>query len=358
MFRHIPGKWISTGTEDTIEAIRFAEGELSKTLPIYHKIPTLEEFSSKFFSEDRYGYRNRNEKRNLHYENKFYTSHQARLDTYIIPEFGAYLIDSITDVIIEDWLLNLLSKKDGKELSDDSKNKILLCFRIVMHEAKRKGLVSQNPADRVKMINATNKPRLPFTPVDLIKLFPRDEFELLRIWQSRMWAVYFLIMRDTGFRPGEVAALTRESYVPEYRGIYSEQSVDYTNRSVKKSIKTTRSGQPYKVGVLSQQTVEQLNKHLLDIKNEYLFTINDRMLIPEVSNKHLRLSAKRADIDLLGRTQYSLRHSFETDISGKVENKILLELMAHTSYRGEYDHRTPAQILKQLQPVCEILDKR
>ncbi len=249
-FKHIPGRWFSTGTNDSIEAVRFAESMLAQDKPSYSKTPTLQQFSTGFFSDDRYGYRNRNEKRNLKYEDRFYSAHQARLDGYIIPKFGSYLIDSISDVMIEDWLLDLISIKTEEELSDDSKNIILLCLRIVFHEAKRKGLISQNPADSVKMINATNKPRLPFSITDLLALFPKEENELLRIWQSRMWALYFLVMRDTGFRPSEVAALSRSSYVPEYRGIYSECSVS-VERTVKQSIKTTRSGQPYKVGVLS-----------------------------------------------------------------------------------------------------------
>jgi hypothetical protein len=41
-----------------------------------------------------------------------------------------------------------------------------------------------------------------------------------------------------------------------------------------------------------------------------------------------------------------------------VENKVLIELMGHTSFRKEYDHRKPKNILTRLQPVREILEGR
>lgn len=258
-------------------------------------------------------------------------------------------------MLIEDWLLELKSKASGKELSDDSKNKILMAMREIMGTAKRSGIIPNNPAKEVKLINAINKKRLPFTLEELVQMFPRDEKELLHIWGTRSWAVYFLVMRDTGFRPGEVAALTRNSYMPEHRGIYSTQSVSTPNKKVKNSIKTTSKGQPYKVGILTTQTIEQLEK-LLPTVDDMLFTVNGGPVYLDTANKHLRLSLARTKVPLLGRSQYGFRHAFETNLSGRIENKLLLELMGHTSYRPEYDHRTPGRILEQLQPMVELID--
>jgi len=187
-------------------------------------------------------------------------------------------------------------------------------------------------------------------------MYPADEKDLLGIWGTRMWAVYFLVMRDTGFRPGEVSALNKDSYIPRFKGIYTESSVDFKTRKVQSSIKTTSKGQPYKVGILTGQTMAQLDKLILETPGEYLFTINGRHVEPCTSNKHLKASCKRARVEVGNRTQYCLRHSFETNLSGKISNKDMLELMAHTSYRGEYDHRTPENILEQLAPVAKVLE--
>ena len=357
MFRHIPGKWLTTGTDDIVEAVKFAEAKLLETQVKRGRIPTVREFSRGLFTEDRYGYRVRNEKRNLMFKDGFYLCHQGRLKNYVVPAFGDFLIDSISDIMIEDWFLGLQSVTLKRELSDNAKNKVLATLRIVFEEAQRLRFIKDSPAKKVHMINEINKPREPFTLPELGVMFPTDEKELLRIWLTRLWAVYFLIMRDTGFRPGEVVALTKDSYVPQFCGIYTECSADALTRKIQKSIKTTKKGQPYKVGILSKQTKEQLNKLIFETEEDQLFiSVNDKLFRPEIPNKHLRASCKRAGMVIGERTQYCLRHSFETNMSGKITGKDMLELMAHTSYHGEYDHRSPQQILEQLQSVGDVLD--
>ena len=363
-FAHIPGKWASTGTHSMKEAVLWAEHRLEADLKhnTRRECPTLSSFSKDFFTEaDPQGWRNRMDKRNKSFEQTFYQQNQARLNNYIVPRFGDYLLSSLNDIMIEDWFIDLISYRDNSPLADNTKNKILICLRTILQEAVRQRYISENPANKVKLINARYNARKPFTDIELFKMFPKDEKELLYIWGNRNWAVYFLIMRDTGFRPGEAAALSSECYNVELKGLYTERSIDFSTREIKERIKTTGKGKNYKVGLLTDQTVIQLNKLLLEkqYEPESLFLrVNNRPIIPDVANKHLRLSLKRADVDRKERTQYSLRHSFETDLAGRVENSLLLELMAHTNFRKEYDHRTPHDILKQLQPVREVLEKR
>jgi len=363
-FAHIPSKWFSTGTHNMTEAVLWAEKKLLNDIGItsQKKDLTLKEFADGFFIEDKQGYRKRNEKRNKYYTDMYYVAHQSRLDNYIIPKFGDFLLSVISDVMIEDWFVDLHSYKSGKELADDSKNKVLFCFRIVLQEAKRQRYIKVNPAASVQEITSRHVPRDHFTEIELFKMFPRNEEELLRIWGSRKWATYFLVMRDTGFRPGEVAGLARKSFNQQYKGLYTEQSINFRTREAVKRIKTSGKGKNYKVGLLTNQTIEQLMKHIQEQEitedDALIFLVNGRAIIPETANKHLKLSLKKTDVKLNGRTQYSLRHSFETALAGNIDQKILLELMAHTNFRKEYDHRTPEDILKQLQPAWEVIEKR
>jgi hypothetical protein len=62
-------RWISTGAHDMTGAIRFAERYTEKSELLFR------EFADKFFSHDPHGYRLRNEKRNLVYDDKFYYNH-------------------------------------------------------------------------------------------------------------------------------------------------------------------------------------------------------------------------------------------------------------------------------------------
>ncbi len=361
MFAHTPGKWVSTGTKDMVDAVLITEAQLKGEGLRTSHIPSLKQFADGFFTQaDPQGWRRRLEAKNKKRLPSFYEHHQSRLDRYILPKFGARLINTITDIMIDDWLI-ALKQPNGSKLSENTKNKVLATFRVIMEEARRKGMVEDNAAAKVEQFAESNKKREPFHPVELLEMFPDRYEKLLYIWGSLMWACYFLVMRDTGFRPAEVAGLKLSNVSFQLGGVYTTGSVDGATRSFKNSIKTSNKGQGYKVGILTAQTLAMVQNLAVESNlghDSYLFTINGKLLRPEVSNKHLRASLDRAGIERRDRTQYSLRHSFDTDLAGKIENKVLLELMAHTSLRKEYDHRTPEMILEQLQPVRAILEDR
>lgn len=361
-YRFQPGVWRSTHTNNESQAVIYADKHLGKTIGIKSTRPvTFGEFAKDFFSpRDPHGWRKRKEKGNHYYPDSYYILRQGFLNNYIMPRWGNVLITAITDVAIDNWYLDLHSVRTGEELADDTKNKILLTLGVILQEAKRQRCINTNPVADVEAINAINKTRHPFVKEELRILFPSNREQLIHIWGSLAWACYFLILRDTGFRPGEAAALTKRCYYPKLSGIYTEQSIDNKTRQVKTSIKTTKKGQKYKIGLLSEQTMTLLDELIANTDDEYLFRLSPRglFLCAEVSNKHLKAAARRAGVELGERTQYSFRHSFDTDIQGKVLDNVSLELMAHTVYHPEYDHRTPEQKLSQLQPVREILQER
>jgi len=359
MFRHIPGKWKDTGTDNVAEAVRYAESHLmNDDIVKQKKTITFGEFATGFFTtSDPQGYRMRNAQRGKNYGEEHYMHQQDMLDLYFIPQWGSWLIDSITDVQIENFILGLKSKRTGRLLGDSMRNKGLTVMKIVLHEAKRQGLVSEDAAKDITEITERNAKRLPFVSEEMEVMFPDDDDKLIHVWGSVIWAAYFLIMRDTGFRPGEVAGLERMNYIPELHGLFTMQSVS-KDRTIKHRIKTTGKGFDYKTGVLTNQTERILKMHLMSSKGDILFLEHGKPFRTETSNKHLKTIVDSLGIPLKGRTQYSLRHSFETDLSGRVTDKILMQLMAHTGFRPEYDHRTPERILEQLQPVRTLLEDR
>lgn len=358
-FEHLPGKEFSTGTADMIEAVVYAEAMLRKDFTLVErdqKKMTFGKFAQGFFTAaDPHGFRKRNEAKNKHYEETFYFNHQGRLTNYIMPKFESYLLSSINKNMIDDWFMSLKAP-NGKELSANTRNKILFCLRIIMQTAVDEGYIASDPTERILTITENDtKNRQPFTAEELYTFFPADDNELIEIWGGIMWSVYFLIMRDTGWRPAEVAGLKKSSYYPNLNGIYTECEV--VGGVEKQRIKTTGKGKDYKVGLLTERTEKLLNLLISVIKSDFLFiTTEGNFVQPDAANKHLRAVAKKVGIDLKGRTQYGFRHSFETLMVGNIHSKALLELMAHTGFRPEYDHRTPEMILKQLEPVKETLN--
>ena len=363
MFASRPGKWISSGQNNKIDAIIWADkNRYNSNLFKKKKNYTFKQFAEGFFSDDSHGWRKRQDKKNKVYSDAYYKSHQGRIDNYITPFFGDFIISAITPRIVDDWLLDICSETTNKELSDNSKNKILYCLRIVLGEATDQGLIQENPAQKVTPITERHKSRGIFTKDEINTLFDQDDFTLLMIWQTYSWYLFFKIQAVCGLRPGEVAALCWSDLHEDLSGFVVSKSVDYSTGKIK-GLKTEKSGMKDKVSLLDIKTLDDLQKFRNSLKEisplELLFKSDRNNTIkPETSLKHFKASCNRAQIKLGDRTQYSLRHIFDTDLLKELPRDVVNDLMGHTSYRADYDHRTPVDRLEQLQHVRNLLNEK
>lgn len=342
-FRHIPGRRLSSGCYSDAEAARWAEEQLKNAgLARTDTIPTLASYAAHFFdADDPKGIRARNERRNRHYGDIYYMQQKGRLDNWILPALGPRLVDSLTPVAIEDWFLAI-------PRADNTRNKILQCLQVVLDEAMRDGIITENPARQVSLINAQYRRRDPFSDEEMERLFPDNIHAIVGVWGSVMWAGYFSVMKDTGFRPGEVAAIRAKNWFPRYSGLYITESVDCYTRELKPSIKTSAKGQPYKIGKVSAMTARLIEILKVQTTDGFLFGVENRQhpgvvrrINPDTANKHLEGVCKRLGIDLHGRTQYSFRHTFDTAMFGRLPEDVRLQLMGHVGDRAEYLHMTP-----------------
>lgn len=361
MFASRPGKWMSTGQDNERDAIRWAEDHRDNPdRRVRHNQKALKQFADGFFVKDPHKWRKRQEKKNKDFPDIYYKAHQGRLDNYILPEFGEMLLPAINARMIDDWLLDLEESKKSTTLSDNSKNKILFCFRIVLDEAENQGFIKENPARKVTPITERSNKREIFTQEEISQLFPQGEKKILKIWLSNEWYLFFKIQAVCGLRPGEVSALSWGDLHPELSGIIVSKSVDYNTGKIK-GLKTDKKGMKEKISILDKKTLQELG----DLKNTIGFpsplqlifkSINGNTIKPEISLKHFKASCTRADIGIKGRTQYCLRHTFDTNLLKHLSRDNVNDLMGHTSYRAEYDHRTAEERLHQLQHIKSVVN--
>ena len=317
---------------------------------------TLGEFAKGFFTDsDPYGFRRRNELRGYSYTDNYYEQKQALLEHYILPAHGKLKLTYISDVLIENLIYGLCSMRTDNALSNNTKNKVFDVYTKVMEEARRQGYIQANPCKSVEALANRSKGREAFTSAELAKLFPQDKKELLRIWHGYMWAVYFLIQYETGWRPGEVSALQFSNFYPDTHGIYTASDIDYKKR-LQPRIKTTDKGQPYKVGVLSDRTCSLLLEWKKRCKTDFAFLqSNGKFIGAEGANKHLTSACNRAGVDLYRngtkRTQYSFRHSFQSYYLGRIPENTRLLLMGHTRMRTEYTHIDARELLERVSEI-------
>lgn len=370
MFTHIPNRCFSTGTTDFAQAVLWAENFIAEDGLISDKKTkqlTLSDFAKDFFKpSDPHGFRKRNEVRGYKFAPSYYEQKQRLLENYILPAHGAFLLSSITDLMIENLVYDLKSVRTDKNLANDTKNKVFDCYSKILEEARRQGFLKSNPSNTAEHLATNCKRRLAFTSSELEKLFPPERAKLLHIWGSLMWAVYFLIEYETGWRPGEVAALDKKNFYSDTRGIYTTSDIDWKHRSVQPRIKTSDKGQPFKAGILSARTANLLQELISKTRGQYVFMQkNGKFIGSEGANKHLRSSCLRAGVNIEKdgqvRTQYSFRHSFQSYYLGRIPENARLLLMGHTKMRSEYTHLEADELLErvsEIQGLNEAIEKR
>ena len=362
-FTDAKGVWQSTGTKNIEEV----ESAVSRILCNIGKQTItgmkFSDFAKDFFDrDDEKSIRKRYERMEKNRSNEWFVARTGFLNNYLIPFFGNMQMSNITDVMIEDWYMDLISIRDGKPLSPGTKLMILDCLSTIMKEAKRKKLIDANPCDTVEKISKTTQEKQPFSVEEIRRLFPDDRMKLLFIWEDFMWALYYSIMVDTGFRASEIAGL-KVSDIRNDGGLYTECSV--YRRTLRDKIKTSDKGKNYKVGTLSDYTMELLRdyKATYGLKgDDFLFKTRDNGFVyNKISNIKLERACINAGVDRGNRTQHCFRHSFDTYMLKRCDGNILnqddvRELMAHTGYRPEYDHRTSDDIIDRIMKVKPIID--
>ena len=73
-----------------------------------------------------------------------------------------------------------------------------------------------------------------------------------------------------------------------------------------------------------------------------------RYVYSELANKILRSAKKRAGLPDDSRTQYSFRHTWNTDNYGTMPQEARLLIMGHVKNRPEYTHLSPLQALERV----------
>lgn len=356
-------KWISLKTND-IELAKKISWKMcveKGSSCITKKNVTLEEFASDFFKNDSIY-----TKKMLAFGNSVesYSKYQAYLDNYILPRFGKIRICDIKACDIEDWYSTLTDFRNGRPLANSTKTFILNSFSKILKDAVKKEYIKESPINYVDRLNIDYKNRDKIDTSYIDKMFPNNVDEMLNIWGDDTTALYFSILHDTGFRPGEALALKWENLHVDRKVIYTTSSFLTSNMKYKNTIKTSHRGKNYKVGFMSTLTLDLLKVHhdyLNHESNDFLFSRrlnNGKAKIISYQTFRKRLIET---LEILGinnnYTMYCLRHTFQSDIESKVEEKYLLELMGHTKKRKEYSHHTEDEIINMVGDVRNLVVK-
>lgn len=356
IFAHIPGKRFSTGTFDRDEAVIWAEEFLRSDGGVPTKMPTLEEFAKDFFTRtDPDSLYARSKSLGREYGPDWQPNNQAKLDNYILPKFGSYLLSAITPCRIEAWMTSIKCIATGKPMANTTKSGINYTFGLVMRDAVRKGYIDTNPVfETIKPLYRPDKSRKrELTAWEEKTLFPSNVTERLKVWKTPQNAAIMSIMHDTGFRPNEVCAICMDNLytTPGGMAVFTDKTINGKTRKPINKVKTSGKGAENRVGLLSKTTEEIIELHIASkrIEDGYLF-LNQRkgFLAPADTWKISKEVFTEYGCEDL--TQYDLRHNFATKHKGMMDEQILAVAMGHKNgVRDDYDHRDAQILIGQLE---------
>jgi len=262
---------------------------------------------------------------------------------YVVPLWGDMALSDMTVKIIDDKLLSLRSVRDGRELSGGMKNVVLKILGDIFTLGIEDGVISGNPAASVLQFSQEIKnPRGAIPKDEMKKLFPATHDELIWIWGKQIFAAAYLVLRDTGLRPGELRALQWRDWYPDLRFFPITKAIE---NGKKDKIKSTKTGS-VKPAVVREQTaaeIENLRKSIKDYFPER-FIFSDKRGVPLTIDRivwNFRKGVFRAGLDRHKYTPYWLRHTFNTRMLDILPDETVRLLMGHATEKMTNHYRHP-----------------
>ena len=191
---------ISTKTKVKYEAERIAKEAYQKALIQAEKVISFGEYSKPFFLPT-CKLTLRRQASNKKISTEILNTKRGQLVNHLQPGFGDVPLDEITQVMYEDWRMEL-------NLANSTKNDITVVINQIMKEAVRDGLIDNNPIANVECLNkAPEKPRDSLSIDEVKKLFPANYSTAMKVWEHHYNYTMMQLLVTSGMRSGELRAL-------------------------------------------------------------------------------------------------------------------------------------------------------
>jgi integrase len=281
------------------------------------------------FALDGYWRYKRAEKKKL-FTDKSMQTRAAVMKNWIVPLWGEYHPDRLTVWIIDKAMMGVTSGITKRPLAGSTRNRILSVLSELYVHLIEEGLVTHNPVrDVVRCNSQPEHPRNALPLGEIQSLFPHDREALRRIWRTQKYVCAFLILRDTGLRPGELAALKWRDWDSEIKFFPILRAIESGSRDREKGTKTGAT----KSAIITDQTaaeIEALRKRVKPKPEDFIFS--NKYGTPYSTHRlswNFHEAVKRAGIERPELTPYWLRHTFNTRSLETMPDDLVRRLMGH-----------------------------
>jgi integrase len=299
------------------------------------------------FSQDGYWRYKRAEKKKVFTEKSMQTR-DAVMRNWIVPLWGEQNPKRLTVKMIDQAMRGVTSDLTNRPLAGATRNRILSVLSEVYVHLIEEGLTRINPVrDVVRCNSYPEQPRSALPTGDVKALFPNDHNELKRIWRTQKYVCAFLILRDTGLRPGELVALKWQDWNPDIKFFPILKAIE----SGSKREKGTKTGST-KPAIITDQTaveIELLRKKVKPKPEDYIFS--NKYGIPYSTHRlswNFHKAVERAGLDRPELSPYWLRHTFNSMMLESNSTKLVQLVMGHKTeaMTRYYNHQTAESLAR------------
>lgn len=286
---------------------------------------------------------------------------EVTVNKHILPAIGYYHIDSITPVIIQEFINNETAKGYSYSTIKKTYNAINAVFRT----AVERDYIIKSPCIGIvlpKQIKRDKNDIVFFTDEEVKRITESatEQYSTGRYIYKHGYAITILL--NTGMRVGELLALKwcnvdmngRQIHITETRG----QVIDRAPSKQKYIMadRTTKTGAGNRYIPINNQTAEALHYFMsLGYKSPYVMANSDNNVIT-YRNLYRVLSNILEKNGISHGSLHSLRHTFATRLfRNGIDIKVISELLGHSDVSITYNIYTHV-IQEQKKKAIDILD--
>jgi len=266
------------------------------------------------------------------YTDKSMVTRSAVMKNWIVPLWGNTNPKRLTVRMIDQAMYGATSGLTHRLLAGATRNRILSVLSELYTYLIEEDLVRINPVrDVVRCNSAPERPRSALSLAEMKALFPNDHAELKRIWRTQKYICAFMILRDTGLRPGELVALKWKDWDHEIKFFPIVKAIESGSKNKEKQTKTGAT----KPAIVSDQTaieIETLRKKMKPRPEDYIFA--NKHGIPYGTarlSRNFHEAVARAGLQKPELTPYFLRHTFNTRCLETMPGDLVRHLMGHNT---------------------------
>jgi integrase len=324
----------------------------------FSKACTIADYANGLYDLDGYLMRKRRQK-SRPLTDKSAEIRNNMIKNYVIPLWGDICLSKLTVKKIDDELVNLLSVREGKELSGLTKNTILTILDDIFVLAIEDGVVDYNPVRSVmRFSREITDIRGAIPKREMEMLFPVSHEALVKIWRKQIYATAYLVLRDTGLRPGELRALQWGDWYPDLRFFPVTKAIESGKRD---KIKGTKTGS-VKPAVVTEQTAAELELLRAAVEDyspdKFIFSDRGGPFTIVRLDYNFRMGILRAGLDR-PYSPYWLRHTFNTRMLDVLPDDTVRLLMGHATeaMTRHYRHPDIESLKKEAEKIKDVLNK-